>query len=182
MTYSQEDIDYIVNCEEPSIEMLEPYFYSDVKKGLYEPVKDEEFVDDSDAEVCFDTCRDNYTEWVRSHTDDLPFIAKRFGLEMPVPIGKPKPAPKYKTIVNRCSTCGQEFGTGDYCQTCGVSKPPKTSRLETFLWRAGIIIAGLLLIGAIGYGIYWLVTSSHDAQPEPEPTTEYVIEIVEYSS
>ena len=179
MTYSQEDIDYIVNCEEPSIETLEPYFYSDVKKGLYEPELDEEFADNPDVGICFETCQDNYTEWVRSHTDDLKFIAKRFGLAMPVPVGQPQPAPKYKTIVNRCSTCGHEFGTGDYCQTCGVGKPPKTSRLETMLWRVGIIMAALLLVSALGYGIYWFVTSSHDAQSESEPTTEYGIEIVE---
>ena len=178
MTYSEEDIDYIVNCEEPSIETLEPYFYADVKKGLYEPELDSDFADDPDAEVCFETCRDNYTEWVRSHTDDIAFIAKRFGLAMPQPKKKPKPAHKYKTIVNPCPTCGHEFGTGDYCQTCGVGKPAKTSRLEDFLWRTGIIIAGLLLVGAIGYGVYWFVTSSHDAQPESEPAVEYTIEVV----
>ena len=177
MTYSQEDIDYIVNCEEPSNETLEPYYYSDVEKGLYEPVLDEEFADNPDVEICFETCRDNYTEWVRSHTDDLKFIAKRFGLAMPVPVGQHQPAPKYKTIVNRCSTCGQEFGTGDYCQTCGVGKPAKQSRAERMLWWAGLIIVVLLLIGGITYGIYRYATSSHDAQPEPEPTTEFIIEV-----
>ena len=179
MTYSEEDIDHIVNCEEPSIETLEPYFYADVKKGLYVPELDKEFADNSDAEVCFETCRDNYTEWVRSHTDDIAFIAKRFGHAMPQTEKKPQPAPKYKTIVNRCSTCGHEFGTGEYCQTCGVGKPAKQSRLEFILWWTGLIIVSLLLVAGIGYGIYRYVTSPHDAEPESEPAVEYTIEVVD---
>ena len=59
-------------------ESLEPFFYEDVRDGLYDPEPDEE---DYDGKLDFDACRDNYLNWVRSHTDDPYFMAERIGID-----------------------------------------------------------------------------------------------------
>ena len=68
-------------------ESLEPYFYEDVKDGLYQPEPD-----DCDSEEGYDpdsyeACRDNYLAWVRSHTDDAYFMAERLGIDAGVTDG-----------------------------------------------------------------------------------------------
>lgn len=69
--------------EDQDIDMaLEPAFYEDVESDEYEPVADFDADDDEEVELNFDNCRDHYLAWVRSHKDDLYFMAERLDVDI----------------------------------------------------------------------------------------------------
>lgn len=57
-------------------EALEPAFYEDVEAGIYPPD-----CYDGVEPLDFDDYRDDYLEWVHSHTDDVYFMAERVGVD-----------------------------------------------------------------------------------------------------
>jgi hypothetical protein len=63
-------------------ESLEPYFYQDVKDGLYDPEPDDYDTESGYEPDSFEACRDNYLSWVRSHDDDPYLMADRLGIDV----------------------------------------------------------------------------------------------------
>ena len=67
----QEGLYWCLEVDDCIDDSLEPAFYEDVENGEYDP-------DDPD----YDTCRNNYLAWVRSHTDDVWFMAEHLGVDL----------------------------------------------------------------------------------------------------
>ena len=62
---------------------LEPAFYEDVENSEYDPEPDDEDDEDYDPDdPDYYSCRNNYLTWVRSHTDDVWFMAERLGVDL----------------------------------------------------------------------------------------------------
>ena len=79
----QESLHWCLEEDDCIDESLEPAFYEDVENGEYEPEPDDEDDEDYDpSEPDYNACRDNYLAWVRSHTDDVWFMAERLGVDV----------------------------------------------------------------------------------------------------
>ena len=79
----QEGLYWCLEVDDCSDDSLEPAFYEDVENGEYEPEPDDEDDEDYDPDDPeYDACRNNYLAWVRSHTDDVWFMAERLGVDL----------------------------------------------------------------------------------------------------
>ena len=81
----QEGLHWCLEAYDCIDDSLEPAFYEDVENGEYEPEPDDEDDEDYDPDnPDYDACCNNYLAWVRSHTDDVGFMAERLGVDLGV--------------------------------------------------------------------------------------------------
>ena len=79
----QEGLHWCLEVDDCIDDSLEPAFYEDVENGEYDPEPDDEDDEDYDPDdPDYETCRNNYLAWVRSHTDDVWFMAERLGVDL----------------------------------------------------------------------------------------------------
>ena len=82
----QEGLYWCLEVDDCIDDSLEPAFYEDVENGEYDPEPDggDDAVPYDPDDPEYYACRNNYLAWVRSHTDDVWFMAERLGVDLGV--------------------------------------------------------------------------------------------------
>ena len=80
----QEGLYWCLEVDDCIDDSLEPAFYEDVENGEYDPEPDggDDAVPYDPDDPEYYACRNNYLAWVRSHTDDVWFMAERLGVNL----------------------------------------------------------------------------------------------------